>query len=148
MEIKSPLFNDNDFLPKKYTCDGEDVSPPLVITNVPEEAQSLVLIVFDPDAAQDGFTHWILFNIDPRTEVIEENSVPEGAEVGLNDSGQNSYTGACPPSGTHRYFFSLYALDVPLSLFKVENVGKKEIEEVMADHIIEQADLIGLYART
>jgi len=145
MKIESPAFENNQPIPSKYTCDGEDINPPLKISDVPENAKSLVLIVDDPDAPFGAFTHWIVWNIDPKTSFIEENSVPDGAIVGVNDFGKNSYGGPCPPSGTHHYHFKLYALDSTLNLDK--NSKKKDLEKAMENHILEKAEIIGIYKR-
>jgi len=145
MKIESPVFSNNELIPKKYTCDGEDVNPPLKISEVPEEAKSLVLIVDDPDAPMGTWVHWTVWNIDPKTVEIPENSVPEGAVEGITDFGKPGYGGPCPPSGTHRYFFKLYALDTTLDLDS--NAKKTDIEKAMKDHILEKAELVGVYSR-
>lgn len=143
MEITSPEFQHKGNIPKKFTCQGEDVNPSLVISGVPEGARSLILIVDDPDAPGRAWVHWVVFNIAADVVEIDENSVP--GKEGLNDFGRASYGGPCPPSGTHRYFFKLYALDTELDL--PENVTKKRLEEEMKGHILEQAELIGLYKK-
>lgn len=145
MTITSTAFSQNQMLPKKYTCDGDDVNPPLTFSLIPENAKSLVLIVDDPDAPTGTFVHWVLFNISPTTTVIKEGNVPPGVESGKNSAGSTAFVGACPPNGTHRYFFKLYALDTLLSLPK--NADKKTVEDAMQSHILESAELIGLYSR-
>lgn len=145
MKLESPAFAGNQSIPKKYTCDGKDINPPLKIEEVPTEAKSLVLIVDDPDAPFGTFTHWLVWNIDPKTTLIEENSVPEGAIQGLNDFGKNSYGGPCPPSGTHHYHFKLYAIDVLLDL--PSSSKKSDLERAIKDHILDSAELIGTYQR-
>jgi len=140
--ITSPAFENNKLIPKKYTCDGEDVNPPLSIEGVPEETKSLVLIVDDPDAPMGTWDHWIVWDIPP-TNKIGENTVP-GVE-GLNNFRKHSYGGPCPPSGTHRYFFKVYALDTKLSLNS--NSRKKDVEKAMNGHILAEGKLIGLYSR-
>ncbi|MCX7771085.1 MAG: YbhB/YbcL family Raf kinase inhibitor-like protein [Proteobacteria bacterium] len=146
MRITSPAFSNNTLIPKKYTCDGEDVNPPLEFHEVPANAKSLALIVDDPDAPMGTWVHWVLFNIPPNYKGIEENSVPEGAIEGINDFKKLKYGGPCPPSGTHRYFFKLYALD---SLINLKGTIKKDdLERAMKGHIIEKAELIGLYSRS
>jgi len=140
--IMSPAFENNGFIPSKYTCDGEDINPALNIEGIPEGTQSLVLIVNDPDAPMGTWDHWIVWNIPP-TEKIEENSVP-GTE-GLNDFRKHSYGGPCPPSGTHRYFFKVYALDTKPVLNP--NSRKKDVEKAMKDHILAQGEIIGRYKR-
>lgn len=143
LSLKSLAFENNQKIPPKYTCDGENISPPLEITGVSEEAESLVLIVDDPDAPMGTWTHWTVWNISPETQAIAEGAVPEGAREGMTDFGRPGYGGPCPPSGTHRYFFKLYALDTKLNL--PSTAIPKEIEQAMEDHILAQAELLSLY---
>jgi len=156
MKIVSAAFNHNAKIPAKYTCDEENINPPLQFLDVPENAKSLVLIVDDPDAPAKIWVHWVVYNIDPQTLEVKENSVPEGGIEGMTDFGKPGYGGPCPPpaspeqlqrgeSGTHRYFFKLYALDSILGL--PQNATKQMVEEKMQDHITDQAELIGLYRR-
>jgi len=145
LTIKSPAFENKKEIPSKYTCDGEDINPPLIIENVPKGTKSLVLIVDDPDAPMGLWVHWILWNISPDTKEIKEGSVPKGAIEGINDFKKNEYGGPCPPFGTHRYFFKLYALDTILKLDK--NSKKDDLEKAMKDHIIEKTEILGLYKR-
>lgn len=145
MKISSPAFENNNPIPKRYTCDGENINPPLLFEDVPLQTQSLILIIDDPDAPIGTFLHWLVFNIPPKTRLIEENSVPSGAIVGKNDFNQNKYSGPCPPSGEHRYFFHLYALDTLLDL--KENANLTEIKANIRDHLLAEAELIGLYQR-
>ncbi len=142
LSVTSPAFANNGRIPAKYTCDGNDVNPPLSIEGIPEGTKSLVLIVDDPDAPRGTWDHWIVWNIPP-AQKIEENSVP-GTE-GLNDSGRRSYGGPCPPSGTHRYFFKVYALDTTLNLSP--NSRKRDVEKAMMGHILAQGQIVGLYSR-
>jgi len=142
LTISSPVFKNNGFIPPKYTCDGNDVNPPLNIEGVPKETQSLALIVDDPDAPMGTWDHWVVWNIPP-AEKIMENSVP-GTE-GLNDFRRRSYGGPCPPSGTHRYFFKVYALDTRLDLSPSSR--KKDVERAMKGHVIAEGELVGLYRR-
>jgi Raf kinase inhibitor-like YbhB/YbcL family protein len=142
LSVTSSSFGSSQLIPKKYTCDGEDVNPPLSVGGVPEGTKSLVLVVDDPDAPMGIWVHWIVWNIPP-TDRIEENTVP-GVE-GLNDFGRHSYGGPCPPSGTHRYFFKLYALDTKLSLSS--NSRKKDVENATKGHALAKGELIGLYNR-
>ena len=145
MKLSSPVFENNQSIPAKYTCDGEDINPPLQISEVPEGTKSLVLFVDDPDAPMGTWDHWIVWNINPSVSFIEENSVPEGGVQGMNDFGKQPYGGPCPPSGTHRYFFKFYALDNELEL---DSSSKKEaLERAMEGHILDKAELIGLYKR-
>lgn len=146
LAISSAAFQNNGSIPAKYTCDGADVNPPLKIENVPSTAKSLALIVDDPDAPMGTWVHWVLWNIDPGTGEIRENSVPKGALPGMNDFRKQKYGGPCPPSGTHRYFFKLYALDRALSLHAQATKG--DLEKAMKGHIIGEAQVIGLYKRT
>ncbi len=141
--IKSSAFEDNTMIPSKYTCDGENINPELIIENIPQGAKSLALIVDDPDAPMGTWDHWIVWNI-PLLNKIGENSVP-GIQ-GLNSWGRNDYGGPCPPSGTHRYFFKLYALDTDLDLD--QNSTKSELEKAMSPHIIAKTQIIGLYKRS
>jgi Raf kinase inhibitor-like YbhB/YbcL family protein len=143
MKILSLEFEDNGFIPQKFTCQGEDISPSLIIEDIPKEAKSLALIVDDPDAPMGTWIHWVVFDI-PLINHIEENSIP--GKLGHNNFGRKNYGGPCPPSGTHRYFFKLYALDKMLNL--TEGITKKELEKAMQGHILGQAQLIGLYKKT
>ena len=146
MKISSPVFQNNGNIPPKYTCDGENASPPLEISDVPAEAQSLALVLHDPDAPlAEGFTHWVVWNIDPAVKDIPENSSPDGAIQGTTSSGRTGYTGPCPPSGTHHYEFRLYALDTK---FDLDSSAKKDdLEKAMEGHTVEQTLLTGLYQR-
>jgi Raf kinase inhibitor-like YbhB/YbcL family protein len=143
LSVTSPAFENNKLIPVKYTCDGADVNPPLTIEGVPEETKTLVLIVDDPDAPMGTWDHWIVWNIPP-TSKIEENTVP-GTE-GMNDFRRRSYGGPCPPYGTHRYFFKVYALDTQLDL--KSNSTKKDVEKAMEGHILAEGELVGLYRRS
>ncbi len=143
--IASPAFSHNGMIPKPYTCDGADVSPPLSIDGVPEKTKSLALIVDDPDAPMGTWVHWVVWNIGPGTKEIPENTVPPGALQGRNDFGKPKYGGPCPPSGTHRYFFKLYALSAPLAL--PAGATKAQVEQAMSGHLLGKAELVGLYRR-
>ncbi len=145
LRISSPAFEDNGSIPAKYSCDGANVNPPLVIENVPAGAKALALIVDDPDAPVGMWVHWVIWNIEPKTGEIGEGSVPAGASQGRNDWRRNDYGGPCPPSGTHRYFFKLYALDAALNL--PATTTKTALEKAMDGHILGQAQIIGLYKR-
>ncbi len=144
MKLKSSQFEQGESIPTKYTCDGEDISPPFSIENVPEGAESLTLIVDDPDAPGQTWDHWVVWNISPDTESIPEDSVP--GTQGVNDFGKHDYGGPCPPDGEHRYFFKLYALDTKLDLN--ENSKKSEVEDAMEGHVLEEDELMGVYARS
>jgi Raf kinase inhibitor-like YbhB/YbcL family protein len=145
LTISSPAFQHNGRIPAKYTCDGADINPPLVIVNSSPGAKSLALIVDDPDAPRGTWVHWVVWNIGPDIKEITEHTVPSGASVGMNDFRKRSYGGPCPPSGIHRYFFKLYALDITLVL--ASSTTKADLERAMKGHILGQAELIGLYAR-
>jgi hypothetical protein len=142
-ELKiTSVFEHNGHIPVKYTCDGDDINPPLNIEGIPDGTQSLVLIMDDPDAPMGTWDHWIVWNI-PASGKIEENSAP-GIE-GVNSWRKNNYGGPCPPSGTHRYFFKVYALDTKLNL--PTSANKKDVEKAMQSHILAEGELIGLYSR-
>ncbi len=145
MKITSLAFDHNAKIPSKYTCDGDNINPPLEFVDVPENAKSLVLIVDDPDASGKTWVHWVVYSINPEVTEVEEDSLPEGGTEGMTDFGKPGYGGPCPPSGTHRYFFKLYALHTTLDLPK--NATKAMVEEKMEGHIIDKAELIGLYNR-
>jgi Raf kinase inhibitor-like YbhB/YbcL family protein len=140
--VTSSAFENKGRIPSKYTCDGENVNPPLNIQGIPEAAKSLVLIVDDPDAPMGTWVHWVVWNI-PVTEKIGEDSVP-GTE-GVSTSGGHSYSGPCPPSGTHRYFFKVYALDTRLDIDP--NSKKKDVEKAIEGHIVVKGEIVGLYSR-
>lgn len=145
MKISSPAFENKAKIPSKYTCDGSDINPPLEIKDIPQGTKSLVLIVDDPDAPMGTFLHWLVFNINPEISLIEENSLPEGGIQGRNDFGKENYGGPCPPSGEHRYFFKIYALDEKLAL--TQGAKLRDVEKMMRGHILDQAQLVGLYQR-
>ena len=143
IKVFSSTFGSNSTIPKKYTCGGANVNPPLEFQGIPEEAESLVLIMDDPDAPMKTFTHWIVWNIGPVAK-IDEDSIP-GIE-GINDLRKIGYGGPCPPSGTHRYFFRIYALDKHLEL--KEGASRKELENEMIGHIIAEGELMGKFSKT
>jgi Raf kinase inhibitor-like YbhB/YbcL family protein len=144
LKIGSSSFENNGMIPAKFTCDGDNVNPALFIGNIPSNAKSLVLIVDDPDAPAGTWVHWVLWNV-PLVKRIDENSVPPGAVQGMNDFKRQDYGGPCPPSGTHRYFFKLYALDTMLDI--EEDSEKEDVEKAMEGHIISQTQIVGLYKR-
>ena len=145
MKITSTAFTADAALPAKYTCDGDNVNPPLQISSVPAETKSLLLIVDDPDAPHGDWVHWLLWNIDPKTSEIAENSVPDGAIQGITDFGTAAWGGPCPPSGTHRYFFKLYALDATLEISSSSK--KADLEKALQVHLLDSAKLMGNYKR-
>ena len=145
LTIASPVFGNNGNMPARYTCDGENVSPPLIITSIPTSTQSLALVVDDPGAPSGNFTHWVLGNIAPEIHEIAENTVPPGATEGVNSSGNIGYTGPCPSSGQHRYRFKIYALDTVLETKQL--MSQKHLEDAIHGHIIEWGMITALYER-
>jgi Raf kinase inhibitor-like YbhB/YbcL family protein len=145
LKVSSRAFADGGKIPKKYTCDGSNISPPLRIENVPKAARSLVLIVDDPDAPGRTWTHWLLWNIDPKVSEIWEDNVPQNAVEGTSDFGNAKYGGPCPPSGSHRYYFKVYALNS--TLYLPSSTKKAALEKAMAGHILAEGKLMGTYSR-
>lgn len=139
------VFANNESIPSKYTCDGQDAAPELNISDIPSDAKSLVLIVDDPDAPMGTWVHWLLYNIPVTITKLDAKNLPKEAEQGMTDFGRIGWGGPCPPSGTHRYFFKLYAVDKVLDL--PAGATKSQLEQAIKDHIIEKAELIGLYKR-
>lgn len=148
MEFKltSPAFGHGLQIPSKYTCDGEDINPHLMVHGVPEGTKALALVVEDPDAPGGLWVHWLAWNIPPETTEIREHTVPFGATEGRNSWGESGYGGPCPPSGTHRYIFRLYALSTKLAL--PAGAAGEELDAAMAGHVIATTELIGTYMRT
>ena len=140
MKLTSSAFSEGDMIPSKFTCQGEDINPSLIIEDVPAEAKSLALIVDDPDAPGGVWVHWLVKDI-PVVSEIKENSVP-GAQVS-NDFGKEAYGGPCPPSGVHRYFFRLYALDVE----SLDASSKEEFYSKLEEHAIAKVELMGRYEK-
>ena len=145
MYIQSTAFGNNGKIPGVYTCDGENISPPLTFSGVPKSAQSLVLIMDDPDAPSGVWVHWLLWNIRAETQTIEEGETPKEAVAGTTSFGVAQYGGPCPPNGEHRYFFKLYALDAELELPK--ETTKEGLEEAMTGHVLDKSELVGYYSR-
>ncbi len=145
MELRSSAFQDGGRIPARYTCDGEDVSPPLDIRRAPDGVMSFALVMDDPDAPMGTFDHWIVWNIPPDTEKIGEGQQPEGVP-GRNNFKTLQYGGPCPPSGTHTYRFKLYALDCELELEK--GSSKTELETATEGHVLAQTVLRGDYSRS
>ncbi len=150
IKITSPAFEEGGMIPKKYTCDGEDVSPPLVWTSVPIGTKSFALICDDPDAPMGTWVHWVLFNLPADTKELSENIPPQkilenGAKQGTNDFRKIGYGGPCPPSGTHRYYFKLYALDTEIDL--EAGITKAQLLKAMEGHILAEGQLMGKYKR-
>ena len=151
MKIESNAFPDKGLIPEKFTCDGENINPPLIFSDIPAGAQSLVLIMDDPDVPKnlrpDGlWVHWVIYNIPPNIKEISENSVLTNVAFGIGTSQKTTYGGPCPPDREHRYFFKLFALDVPQLTF-IAIPTKEQIELAMEGHIIETAQLMGRYDR-
>jgi len=151
MRISSPAFEDGAPIPRRFTCEGTDQSPPLHLHDVPTGTKSLVLIVDDPDAPDPAapkrtWVHWVVFNLPPATDQLTEGAetLPKGAQVGTNDWKRQDYGGPCPPVGRHRYFHKLYALDTTLSLTRPT---KQQVETAMQSHVIAKAQLVGTYKK-
>ena len=154
MKLISPSFDNQGLIPKRFTCDGEDISPALAWSDVPEKTKSFALIVDDPDAPDPAnprmtWVHWVLYNI-PATvrslpEGLKDKDLPKGTLQGLNDWKKSGYGGPCPPIGKHRYFHKLYALDIVLP--DLRRPTKEKLEKAMEGHVLSMAELIGLYQR-
>ncbi len=142
-QVTSPAFSLNGKIPVKYTCSGEDINPPLSIRGIPEGTKTLVLIMDDPDAPMGTWVHWVVYNIPP-VEIVGENSVP--GQQALNSFGKIDYGGPCPPIGTHRYFFKVYALDT--SLTPSSKWAKADVVKAMKGHVLAEAELMGLFSRS
>ncbi len=150
MKIESSAFKNNSEIPSRFTCDGEGVNPGLIFKDIPKEAKSLALVVDDPDAEPAGtWVHWLMWNVTPNVMEIKEASTPAGAVVGANswsDSPfRNSFGAPCPPNGSHRYFFKLYALDIVLNIPSTSQ--SKDLVSAMEGHILSKAELMGRYQR-
>lgn len=148
--ITSTAFKEGEMIPGKYTCDGENISPPLVLAGIPTGAKSLALISDDPDAPRGTWVHWVLFNLPGNLKELSENipqrsTLSNGARQGMNDSRELGYGGPCPPSGTHRYFFKIYALDIMLAL--ESGATKPQLLKAMEGHVLGEGQLMGKYKR-
>lgn len=152
--LKSAVFKEGGIIPLKFTCEGEDIAPPLEWEGVPENTRSLVLIVDDPDAPDPAaprmtWVHWVVYNLPADVRGLPEgataNTLPVGAKQGVNDWHKSGYGGPCPPIGRHRYFHKLYALDIVLD--DLQSPTKAEVETAMQGHIIAQAELVGTYKK-
>jgi Raf kinase inhibitor-like YbhB/YbcL family protein len=152
LQLTSTAFHPEENIPAKFTCDDRNISPELSWSSPPAGTKSFALVMHDPDAPMaGGYTHWLVYNIPPTVDNIPENApnqdhLPGGGMQGKNDSGTYGYTGPCPPSGTHRYYFRLYALDVELDPAAGSN--KAGLEQAMRGHILAQAELLGRYKRS
>jgi Raf kinase inhibitor-like YbhB/YbcL family protein len=145
MKITSSAFQEGGTIPEKFSKNGQNANPGLRIEGVPAEAKSLALIVDDPDAPRGLFTHWLVWNIDPKTTEIGENDVPKGAVQGTNDFPGQHYDGPQPPSGTHRYYFKIFALDQTLNL--KPSAKRREVDVALKGHVIGQGELMGKYSK-
>jgi Raf kinase inhibitor-like YbhB/YbcL family protein len=150
IKITSPAFEEGGLIPKKYTCDGNNVSPPLKWDFVPRGTESIAIIYEDPDAPSGTWMHWILFNLPAECRELAENlpddeTLPDGTRQGINDFGSIGYSGPCPPWGIHRYFFKIFALDCTLDI--VHLVDKDILNLAMGDHILATGQLMGRYQR-
>ena len=147
--ISSGAFSQGDTIPVEYTCDGSDISPPLVFSGIPEGAKSIALIVDDPDAPGGVWVHWVIYNMPVGRELAKGippiGTLPDGGRQGTSDFGKMGYGGPCPPSGTHRYYFKAYALDTVLDL--QSGASKAQLENAMQGHVLAKAELMGKYAR-
>jgi Raf kinase inhibitor-like YbhB/YbcL family protein len=151
LQLRSPAFQANREIPSKYTCEGQDISPPLTWDGLPPDTRSLALIVDDPDAPDPAaptrtWVHWVLSDISPRAQLLAEGAreLPSGTVEGVNDWQRTGYGGPCPPVGRHRYFFKLYALDTKLNLVKP---SKAQLESAMQGHVLGRAELVGTYEK-
>ncbi len=145
MKLESEIFTNEGKIPVEYTCDGHGSLPALKISEVPESAKSLALIVDDPDAPNGDFVHFVLWNIDPGAKVIDKNNMPMGAVEGNTSLNKPGWVAPCPPFGVHHYNFKLYALDIELSIPNYSN--KSDLVSALNEHIIESSTLVGLYGR-
>ena len=154
LTIRSPAFAEGGEIPTQYTCEGADLSPPLVFSGVPPAAKSLALIADDPDAPDPRapktvYVHWVLHDLPPDAtglpEAVQPKALPAGARVGRNDFGRSGYGGPCPPIGRHRYFFKLYALDTMLG--DLGSVTKSRLLQAMKGHVVEEAQVMGTYQK-
>lgn len=146
MKLQSSAFADNQPIPKEYTCDGDDKMPPLSITEIPQNTQSLAILVTDPDAPAGEWVHWLVWNIPPKTTSLDTQSIPKEAQQGMSSFGSRKYGGPCPPSGTHHYIFTLYALDAN-NLNISPDATKDEFIHAIEGHVIETTKLTGTYER-
>ena len=142
LQVRSVAFSHGGHIPPTYTCEGENINPPLEVSDLPENTKSLALIVEDPDAPRGVYDHWVVWNIPPN-EAIAENS--RSGTSGKNSFGNNGYGGPCPPSGSHRYFFKVYALDSNLDI--QAGSDKKMLQQAMKDHVLASGELMGHYQK-
>ena len=150
LKVTSTAFQEDGMIPPKYTADGEDMSPPLAWEGLPEKTKSVAIIVDDPDAPMGTWVHWLIWNIPPAMTSLPENMppddrLPNGMRQGTTDFGRTGYGGPAPPSGTHRYYFRVYALDTMLDL--PPGAVRQELEKAMKGHILAEGQLMGKYSR-
>jgi Raf kinase inhibitor-like YbhB/YbcL family protein len=145
MKIISPVFKDGESIPLKYTCEGQNISPPLKFIEIPDNAKSLVLMVEDPDAQAKPWVHWLVFNIPASVSGFDENSIARDATQGICNGNTFGYEGPCPPSGEHKYLFKLYALDMRLSIPDASD--RKRVLHEMKGHVLAEAMLTGKYRK-
>jgi Raf kinase inhibitor-like YbhB/YbcL family protein len=150
MKVTSAAFEEGASIPKKFTSDGDNISPQIAWTGIPTDTKSIALICDDPDAPIGLFTHWVLFNLPADTKELSEGvqtqkTLPNGAKQGANDAGKIGYTGPCPPSGTHRYFFKVYALDTEVKLDP--GIRVTQLQKAVQGHILAEGQLMGIYSR-
>jgi hypothetical protein len=144
--LTSPDFSEGASIPSRFTCQGDDTIPTLLISGIPAEAKSLALICEDPDAPSGTFTHWLIWNIPPGTKKLDAGALPTGATQGTNQFGNVGYNGPCPPSGTHRYYFRLSALDTPLNL--PSGSAREDLDAALKGHVLATATLMGRYSKS
>jgi len=143
-ELSSPAFAEGDEIPTRYTCQGENFSPPLTISGTPKGTAKLALVMHDPDAPNGDFLHWTLWHLNPNIREIPENTVPDDALQGMNSAGSVGYMGPCPPSGIHHYIFNLYALDTTMNL--PEGTRRAELMKALDNHVVAQTALSGTFS--
>jgi Raf kinase inhibitor-like YbhB/YbcL family protein len=150
IQVSSAAFEEGGMIPAKYTCDGDDISPPLQWAGIPQATKSIALICDDPDAPMGTWVHWVMWNIPPEVKelaehILSEPELPDGARQGLSDFRRPGYGGPCPPSGVHRYYFKIYALDTMLDL--PDSTRKADLLKAMKGHILAEGQLMGKYSR-
>lgn len=145
LQLASPVFDSGSVIPNKYTCNGQDINPPLDINGASLTAADMVLVMHDPDASGGDYTHWTVWNISPATMHIAENQLPTGSVAGTTSTGHPGWNGPCPPSGTHHYIFDLYTLDKKLVL--APTVTRTDLEKSMTGHVLDNAELVGTVSK-
>ena len=145
ISVTSSAFQNYGMIPDQYGCNGSGINPPISLLSLPDKTVSIALTIIDPDSPSGHFAHWVVFNIDPSVQRIEENSLPFGGVQGKNDFGHNAYGGPCPSFGTHHYHFAAYALDCKLPLYA--GAKKSQLDQAMEGHILDQGELVGTYSK-